>query len=103
MTGTVRSMRRSRTCWRWRVGFMAVYKPFRDVFESGGCGTARIGVRRASCRLESGREGGSAAEPDAYVNRQYQYASRPAPAGALCEQVGFAWQDIVTTCSRYPS
>jgi hypothetical protein len=28
-------------------------KPFRDVFESGCCGTARIGARLASCRLEA--------------------------------------------------
>ena len=38
--------------------------------------------------------GGSAAEPDAYVNRQYQYARRPAPAGALWSKVGSAWLDI---------
>jgi hypothetical protein len=37
---------------------------------------------------------GSAAEPDAYVNRQYQYARRPAPARALDSKVGSAWLDI---------
>jgi hypothetical protein len=46
-----------------------------------------IGVRLACCRLEAAVNG-SAARPDAYVNRQYQYARRPAPERALVRLVG---------------
>jgi hypothetical protein len=43
-----------------------------------------------------------AAQPDAYVNRQYQDARRPAPSGALFAKVGEACRDISGTCSTDP-
>jgi hypothetical protein len=38
--------------------------------------------------------------PDAYVNRQYQYARRGAPDAALPEIVGAAWLAMGLTCSN---
>jgi len=47
---------------------MAIYKPFRKESNTN-YGARQLRVRQL--------------RPDAYVNRQYQYARRPAPSGAL--------------------
>src|ERR671915_538442 len=50
--------------------------------------------RRPAGLLELGSGHRVGRRPDAYVNRQYQYARRPAPVGALEAKVGSACTDI---------
>jgi hypothetical protein len=53
-----------------------------------------LGRRRPAGLLAIERGHGVGRRPDAYVNRQYQYARRPAPTGALETEVGSAFTDI---------